>query len=89
MVVGASVLGVDRMWLGSEGKQSLSGMILFDGEPLKAGTISFAPEQGKGRPGSAMFSDGHYNLEAEKGLAPGRYVVKIFANAIETGRSVT
>ncbi len=31
-----------------------------------------------------MFSDGHYSFEAEKGLAPGRYIVKIFANAAET-----
>ncbi len=68
----------------AEGKQGLSGMILFDGQPLKAGTISFAPEQGSGDPASAMFSDGNYSLEAKKGLAPGRYVVKIFANATQS-----
>jgi len=44
----------------------------------------FSPAQAKGSPASAMFSHGHYSLEARKGLAPGKYVVKIFANAAET-----
>ena len=34
-------------------------------------------------PASAMFSDGQYRIEAKKGLSPGKYVVKIFANATE------
>ena len=69
----------------SEGKLGVSGTILVDGQPLEAGTISFAPEQGQGGPASAMFSNGQYKIEAKKGLMPGKYVVKIFANATETG----
>ena len=36
---------------GSEGRQGLSGEILLDGQPVAAGTISFAPEQGQGHAG--------------------------------------
>lgn len=71
---------------GTEGKYAVSGTILLDSQLLDAGTISFAPEQVQGRPASAMFRDGHYNLEAEKGLTPGTYVVKIFAQATETAQ---
>jgi hypothetical protein len=70
----------------SGGKHRISGTILFEGQRIEAGTISFAPEQGPGRPASAMFTDGQYKLEAKKGLTPGKYVVKIFANAKETGK---
>lgn len=71
----------------NDGKYAVSGTILFDGQLLDAGTISFAPEQEQGRPASAMFSEGHYELEAAKGLTPGTYVVKIFAQATETAQA--
>ena len=68
----------------TDGKYAVSGTILFDGQLLDAGTISFAPEQEQGRAASAMFSEGQYELAAAKGLSPGTYVVKIFAQATET-----
>ena len=70
----------------TDGKYAVSGTILFDGQLLDAGTISFAPEQEQGRPASAMFSQGHYELESAKGLTPGTYIVKIFAQATETAQ---
>ena len=68
------------------GKYAVSGTILFDGQPLEAGTISFAPEQERGRSASAMFSAGCYHLGPDKGLTPGTYVVKIFAEATESSQ---
>lgn len=67
----------------SEGKYGLSGTILLDGQRVEAGTISFAPEQEEGAPASAIFSDGKYSIDSKKGLKPGKYVVKIFANPPE------
>jgi hypothetical protein len=82
----AAFASVGCGFVSSGGKYAVSGTILFDGQPLEAGTISFAPEQPGGHSSSAMFSGGHYSLKAEKGLMPGAYVVKIFAEASESAQ---
>jgi len=51
--------------------------VTFEGAPVDGGSITFVPEGGQGKPGGAEIKDGKYVIEAEKGLAPGKYKVEI------------
>jgi hypothetical protein len=63
-----------------QGRLGISGKVTFEGRPLDQGTIQFTPldsESGVG--GGAMIQNGSYIVEAEKGLVPGKYRVRIFS----------
>ncbi len=49
------------------------------GEPLKAGTIEFAPVE-NGTSSGATISNGEYSIPQPKGLPAGEYIVRIGAN---------
>ncbi len=67
---------------------SLSGKVTFNGQPVPAGDLSFAPdrEQGnKGPAGVATIEDGVYHTVDGKGPVAGAQVVTI--NGFEAGES--
>ena len=61
------------------GRASVSGKVTFDGQPVKMGQIAFEP-QGAGRLGIAQIIDGAYQMPAQQGPTPGKYVVRITAD---------
>lgn len=68
------------------GRASISGKVTFDGQPLQSGEIVFEP-QGTGRLGIAQIVDGAYQMPAQQGPTPGKYLVRITANR-PTGKAV-
>ena len=67
------------------GRLALSGHVTFEGKPLDLGTIDFRPLQGsKGVASGAAIRDGQYQIEAQRGLPPGKYEVRIFSSRDDT-----
>ncbi len=64
-------------------RQSVSGSVTLDGQPLKQGAISFSPAAGGETGGGAAIAGGSYTMSREHGLPPGKYVVRI--NSAEGG----
>src|SRR5207237_8701055 len=63
-------------------KSQLSGKVLFKGQPVPAGWISFMPDTTVGNRGAvkvAQIKDGVFNtaLEADPGISPGATVIRI------------
>lgn len=70
------------------GRQSISGRVLLDGEPLARGTISFQPAaDGSGFGAGGSITDGSFEIPADHGLLPGTYNVTITAYQ-PTGRKI-
>jgi hypothetical protein len=65
----------------------LSGKVTVDGEPMKAGLISFVPQDKSGRIAGSPITDGAYSIPEEKGATAGNYRVEIRWNK-PTGRRV-
>lgn len=63
-------------------RQAVSGKITLNGEPLKAGTIEFAPVE-NGTSSGASISQGEYSIPQPKGLPVGEYIVRISATNAE------
>jgi hypothetical protein len=66
------------------GQMEVTGTVKLKGQPLKEGMILFVPlnEQGTDRgnqstESGAMIVDGEYKIPREKGLKPGKYLVRI------------
>ena len=62
----------------SGGRAAVTGTVTLKGAPLKYGTIEFqsqapTPECYSG----AVVADGKYNVPAESGLLPGKYIVRV------------
>ena len=68
-------------------RQAIAGTVTLDGQPLEGGAISFSPTDGT-LGGGAAIVQGEYAVPAEKGLPPGKYVVRINA-ASESGGDPT
>lgn len=64
-------------------RQSVSGTVMVDGSPLKVGNISFQPQDRAGVPGGARIDAGKFTIAKEKGLPPGKYIVRINAAGAE------
>ncbi len=65
-------------------RQAISGTVTLDGQLLKQGRIEFTPVAAKDATKSGgVITDGKYELAAEKGLPPGKYIVRI--TAVEGG----
>lgn len=65
-------------------RQAVSGTITMEGSPLAAGTIQFLPDGGdpaKAIGGGAPITGGAYEIAADSGLPPGKYIVTISAPA--------
>ncbi|MEO0529980.1 MAG: hypothetical protein AAF266_05300 [Planctomycetota bacterium] len=68
------------------GRQSISGEITFDGQPLPSGQMSLRPFE-SGPSAAGRIKDGKFMLPADKGPVPGKYLVSI-ESMQPTGRTV-
>jgi hypothetical protein len=55
------------------GLTEISGTVSYDGQPVKQGTITFLPADGKGPTAATPIADGKYSVK----VAPGKKLVKI------------
>jgi hypothetical protein len=62
----------------SDGRLAFSGRVSLRGTPLESGTIEFVSSDGKYQSGGTI-AKGTYSVPKEKGLPPGKYVVRISA----------
>ena len=61
----------------ADGKSEVSGQVIFDGQPVQAGMISFESTEVTGPPRNAPIQEGSYHATLE----PGSYLVRITASA--------
>ena len=59
------------------GRKEVTGTVSLKGQPLKEGTIFFAPGDNQGSQANVLITDGKYKVIRKEGLLPGRYVVRI------------
>jgi hypothetical protein len=63
-------------------RQTVSGQVTLNGQPLSSGTIQFQPGSGPravSMSGGARIQDGSYSIPRAEGLVPGKYKVSISA----------
>ncbi|MBN1909588.1 MAG: hypothetical protein JW818_07615 [Pirellulales bacterium] len=81
----ATVLGCGG---GADGRRALRGTVTLDDQPLATGKITFVPAPGTdGTTTGGPISNGKFEILADKGLKPGKYLAKIEAWE-ETGRMI-
>ena len=66
-----------RFW--TEATAGDAGEILLDGQPLDTGSIEFSPHEHAGVRSGTMIENGAYAIPGNKGLPPGKYLVRIFS----------
>jgi hypothetical protein len=69
-----------------DGRVALGGKVTLDGKPLSLSVIRFEPVEESGRGSGAGVEDGQFQIDAEHGLQPGTYQVRIQAYRA-TGRT--
>ena len=80
----AMVSGCSR----GDGRQRVTGRVTLDGEPLAEGAINFRPAPGlTANSSGGPIKAGRFQLPADRGLVPGRYLVTVTAMR-ETGRMI-
>ena len=52
---------------GSNGYKEIRGTVTYDGQPVKTGTITLLPPDGKGPTAAAIITDGEYSTKAAFG----------------------
>ncbi len=57
----------------------VTGMVTYNGQPVRAGMISFEPSDGKSQPIGIPICDGRYISTQNASIAPGKYIVRITA----------
>jgi len=63
-----------------QGRLAISGKVSFEGQPLDQGSIQFSSvDRTSGIVSGAVIHNGSYSIEAEKGLPPGKYRVRVFS----------
>jgi hypothetical protein len=60
-----------------EKRYPLAGEVTFEGQAIDVGSISFIPENDKGRASGGVITDGKYDVPEEKGANAGKYRVEI------------
>jgi hypothetical protein len=70
----------------ADGRVALSGKVMMDGQPATGASISFRPLRKEGNTAGIMLDQGRFELSADKGLLPGKYLVSVQAYR-ETGRT--
>ena len=71
-----------------DGRQRVTGRVTLDGQPLGDGAINFRPAPGlTANSSGGPIKAGQFELPADRGLVPGKYLVTITAMR-ETGRTV-
>ncbi len=61
------------------GRMGVSGGVKLEGQPLKAGSITFVPleKENQDTKGGAEIKDGKYSIPAKSGLKPGQYLIQV------------
>ena len=67
------------------GRKPVAGTVTVDAKPIEYGSISFSPEARSGTASGALIVNGAYAISAEKGLPPGKYLVRISASKPQPG----
>ena len=62
--------------LGCNSKNSLTGAVTYDGQPIENGAITFTPADGKGPSAGGAISGGNYQIED---VPPGEKIVQVTA----------
>jgi hypothetical protein len=65
--IGSLVLLVICTGCGGKGLKEIRGIVTYDGKPLKQGTITLLPPDGKGPTAAALISDGEYSVAVSLG----------------------
>ncbi|WP_417848442.1 carboxypeptidase-like regulatory domain-containing protein [Thalassoglobus sp.] len=60
-------------------RQSVSGTVTLNGQPVESGSIEFQPQGAKGTMSGAVIADGKYSIATAQGLPPGNYTVRIYS----------
>ena len=60
-----------------DGRFEVWGDITLDGKPVSDGVIDFEPMENTGTKSGVLIQDGKYKITKEKGLAAGKYKVRI------------
>lgn len=73
-------------WLASfmapgQQRHAVAGRVTWQGQPLDNGIISFCPRADQPFESGAVILKGRFDIPREKGLTPGRYLVRIHASA--------
>ena len=71
----------------TEGRQTISGSVQLDGQPIKTGSINFTPTEGQATAGGAVISNGKFAIPGDNGLLAGKYRVAISAPASGTDKA--
>lgn len=61
-------------------RQAVMGTVTLAGRPIQHGSIEFHPVGERGTMSGTTIADGDYSVDSSKGLAPGDYIVRIFAS---------
>jgi len=69
-----------------QGRLPITGTVRLNDTPVVSGSISFnSVPNGTGISAGAVIQDGKFSIQREKGLAPGDYIVRIYASE-DTGK---
>lgn len=61
---------------GTDGRVGVSGTVTLDGQPAAEGAVNFQPAPGQsGNSAGSAVQNGKFEVPADKGLRPGKYVV--------------
>lgn len=71
----------------SDGRLSVVGTAMLDGQPVPRASVSFRPIDHQGSTAGTSLVDGKFTITADHGLLPGRYSVR-FETTRPTGRKV-
>jgi hypothetical protein len=58
---------------------AVSGVVTLQGQPLKDGSILFVPLDKQDTQEGSQILDGEYKISQQKGLKPGKYLVRLTA----------
>jgi hypothetical protein len=61
------------------GRMEVSGDVKLQGQPIKDGSIIFEPLDKQDTHSGAQIADGEYRVPKERGLKPGKYLVRLTA----------
>jgi hypothetical protein len=64
---------------GGDGRLPVTGTVSYQGQPIKAGQITFIPDGQMAPAGGAPIVDGAYSIPSETGLPEGNYKVAVSA----------
>jgi hypothetical protein len=69
----------------ADNRSEVSGKVTLGGRPLEDGIIQFAPLDAQPTGDGAQIVGGQYRIPKDKGLAPGKYRVSIYAGDGRSG----